>query len=82
MRTLAIREMQERVNEIVGAAASWEEAQRMVDEDEEVDRLCREIIRDATARAWTAKVGREIDAMLRNARAELQGRTLAEYLNA
>jgi len=80
-RTLTIREMQHRVNKIVATAETWEQAQRLVAEDKEANRLCKEIIRDATGRAWTAKVDREIDAFLAEARLKVVvGRTLADYL--
>lgn len=79
-RTLTIREMQKRVNKIVATAETWEQAQQMVvEDDKEANRLCKEIIRDATWRAWTAKIGREIDAMFQRAR-ENNPRTLGEYL--
>jgi acetone carboxylase gamma subunit len=60
--------MQRQVNKIVSTAETWEQAQQMVAEDKEANRFCKEIIRDATGRAWTAKIGREIDAFMAAAR--------------
>ncbi len=66
--TPTIREMQRAVNRVVATAETWEQAQRMVAADKETDWLAREIVRDATGRAWMAKEGREIDAFIAAAR--------------
>lgn len=66
--TLSIKEMQARVNQIVAISGTAHEAIIRTQADQTITSLCREIIVDATAQAWTARQAREIEhfmAMIR-----------------
>jgi len=68
-RTLSMREMQKRVTKVAAEAKSSAEAVRLVQADPSIAAVSREIITAAVIRAWNARIGCEIDALVRGWRA-------------